>query len=170
MRHVNRCKVRAARGYFAPGSASGRGISGSSRSSPVVANGPSGGLKGHSYAQCPDRFSKAKGQSKSKGYVSKGAYEKGKGFSKSVQFHALSCLAFPGAFLAEAAQGSRVILDTCSRRGIVAAPGRDQCSLGIDPVFFFEHGRHLTSIQRCGHSQRFLGILFLSMFWVMMHA
>jgi len=102
----------------------------------VVANGPSGGLKGHSYAQCPDRFSKAKGQSKSKGYVSKGAYEKGKGFSKSVQFHALSCLAFPGAFLAEAAQGSRVILDTCSRRGIVAAPGRDQCSLGIDPVFF----------------------------------
>ena len=128
-------KVRAARGYFAPESATGKGLAGSpssSRSSWSPKGSSSGkgkflgagkgkgfgpcficGMKGHSYAQCPDRFSKGKGYSKSKGFVSKGkGKNKGKGFSKSVQFHDLSCLAFPGVYLTEPAKHSRVILDT----------------------------------------------------------
>lgn len=128
------CNVRAARGYFAPESASGKGISGSPSSSksswsPKGSKTGKGkllgagkgkgfgpcficGMKGHSYAQCPDRFSKGKDQFKGKGFMSKGKSGKGQSFSKSVQYHDLNCLAFPGVYVAEAAQRSRVILDT----------------------------------------------------------
>eukprot|EP00435_Cladocopium_sp_Y103_P026016 s60_g6.t1 len=173
-------KVRAARGYFAPESASGKGISGSptsSRSSwsPKGSSGKgkfSGagkgkgfgpcficGMKGHSYAQCPDRFSKGKGQSKSKGFVSKGKSKKGKGFSKSVQYHDLSCLAFPGVYLAEAAaQQSRVILDTGASENAVGMESLQRlvtetnAVYEIDttdkPVFRFGNGQHLQASSR----------------------
>ena len=127
-------KVRAAPGYFAPESSSGKGIAGSPTSSwyPSGSKGRalgSGkgksfgpcficGMNGHSYAQCPDRFAKGKGQFKGKkGYgkgFSKGKKGKGKGFAKSVQFHDLSCLLHPGIYLADATQNSVWWMDPTS--------------------------------------------------------
>lgn len=168
-------KVRAARGYFAPESASGKGISGSPSSSKSSwspkgsKSGKSGkgkflgagkgkgygpcficGMTGHSYAQCPDRFSKGKGHFKGKGFMSKGKSEKGKGFSKSVQYHDLSCLAFPGVYLAEAAQRSRVILDTGASENAVGMESLQrlvtetnavyEIDITDEPVFRFGNG------------------------------
>ena len=100
-------KTRAARGYYAPESASGKGISGSksSPSSSPKGKGYGGQSKGkgygfaskggnkagpcficgkfdHGYAQCPDRFS-YKGNQKGKSKKGKGGKPKGKGKSKS---------------------------------------------------------------------------------------
>ena len=100
-------KTRAARGYYAPESASGKGISGpkSSPSSSPKGKGYGGQFKGkgygfaskggnkagpcficgkfdHGYAQCPDRFS-YKGNQKGKSKKGKGGKPKGKGKSKS---------------------------------------------------------------------------------------
>lgn len=84
-------KVRQARGYYAPESTTGKGMSSSSSSK---GKGHSGfgsgkgksfgpcficGKPGHSYVSCPDRFSPGGGKSKSKS-KSKG---KGKGYGKS---------------------------------------------------------------------------------------
>ena len=86
-------RVRQARGYYAPESVSGKGkaksfASSSKGGSPISPGSQKGyqregcficGKPGHGYMQCPDRFSKGKGKTKSKGF-SKG--KKGKGFGK----------------------------------------------------------------------------------------
>ena len=132
-------KVRQARGYFAPESASGKGIAGSPSSgrtswSPTGSGSSKGkdswtwkgqflwtlficGMHGHSYNQCPDRFAKGKGRfgfGKGKGSPKgkKGNSKGKKGPFKSVQFHDLSFVSSPGIYLAETAQNNRVILDT----------------------------------------------------------
>eukprot|EP00435_Cladocopium_sp_Y103_P026365 s1426_g6.t1 len=130
-------KVRQARGYFAPESASGKGISGSpshgrSFGSPSSSGSGKGktlgrgkgkffgpcficGMHGHSYNQCPDRFAKGKGRfgfGKGSPKGKKGKSKGKKGPFKSVQFHDLSFVSSPGIYLAEAAQSNRVILDT----------------------------------------------------------
>ena len=84
-------RVRQARGYYAPESVNGKGMTKSKSSkggSPSSGGSQKGyqregcficGKPGHGYMQCPDRFSKGKGKMKSKGF-SKG--KKGKGYGK----------------------------------------------------------------------------------------
>eukprot|EP00435_Cladocopium_sp_Y103_P014196 s1673_g3.t1 len=87
-------RVRQARGYYAPESNSGKGIvpsasaspSGSPSTSPQAKGkskslGPCFrcGLQGHTYQNCPDRFSNPKGKGKSKfGFKGQSAFGKGK--------------------------------------------------------------------------------------------
>ena len=75
-------KARAARGYFAPESTTGKGISGKNASWSSKGKGGDAcltcGKPGHHYTQCPDRFSPASSPS------SKGKFSgKGKGFKSS---------------------------------------------------------------------------------------
>lgn len=86
-------RVRQARGYYAPESVNGKGMTksmskSSKGGSPSSAGSQKGyhregcficGKPGHGYMQCPDRFSKGKGKTKSKGGF-KG--KKGKGYGK----------------------------------------------------------------------------------------
>ena len=125
--------ARQARGYFAPESNTGKGMSPSS--SPQRAayvqgrgqsqKGKSGGAKGksfgpcficgqqgHSYVSCPDRHSKGKGKFGSKGFA-KGKKGKYKSFYGSVQFHDLSSWQSPANILmANVDRGNRVIVDS----------------------------------------------------------
>ena len=169
-------KVRQARGYFAPESSSGKGISGS----PVHSNGrsvswpgksrPLGGKssgkfggcficgqQGHGHRQCPDRFAKGKGSS------SKGSFGgKGKGKSKfpqrSVQFHDLGHWCSPGIYVAEVSRGNRVILDTGASENAV---GMESLKKFVDgsrvnytvdvrdrPVFRFGNGEQQQAVSR----------------------
>ena len=125
--------ARQSRGYFAPESNTGKGMSpygspsrsashgkGKGKSSKSSSKGSSGkgfgpcficGQYGHGYTQCPDRHSKGKGKMKSKGKA------KGKGFSKSsqhyVQFHDLSSWQSPvDILMANVDRGNRVIVDS----------------------------------------------------------
>ena len=82
---------------------------------------------------------------------SKGKKGKGKGFSKSVQFHDLSCLPHPGIYLAEATQNSRVIIDTGAsenaagmeflRRLVEGSNIKYGIEIRDRPVFRFGNGR-----------------------------
>ena len=175
-------KVRAARGYFAPESSSGKGLQGSPSSSASGSSKGYGygggkskstgagkgksfgpcficGMNTHSYVNCPDRFAKGKGHSKTKGFSKgfKGKKGKGKGFSKSVQFHDLS-LSHPGVYLAEAIQNNRVILDTGASENAVGMESLQRlvnnCNMKYDvdlhdrPVFRFGNGQQLQATSR----------------------
>ena len=72
----------------------------------------------------PTVFPKERISFQGKGFMSKGKSGKGKSFSKSVQYRNLSCLAFPGVYLAEAARHSRVILDTGAFENAVGGKGK----------------------------------------------
>lgn len=124
-------QVRQARGYFAPESASGKGLSGSPASSPASSRSkgskgksPKGskgvygpclicGMQGHFARNCPDQFAKgSKGKygkfGKSKG---KKGFNKGKGFGKPI--HALSASFSPSmVYVNQIAEGTRVVIDT----------------------------------------------------------
>jgi hypothetical protein len=138
-------------------------------------------MKGHSYAQCPDRFSKGKDQFKGKGFMSKGKSGKGQSFSKSVQYHDLNCLAFPGVYVAEAAQRSRVILDTGASENAVGMESLQRLVTETNavyklfvrltsdqPVFRFGNGQHLQALAVWTFTT-LPWVLLPSMSWVEMH-
>ena len=183
-------RVRAARGYFAPESAKGKGMAGSASSSPTRSPskgsrlGGKGkdfggcftcGLPGHSYRQCPDRFASGKGKpgvgkgffGKSGKFGGKFGGKKGKGPSKSVQYHDLT---LPGIFMNDISQSTRVVLDTGAsenavgvealRRLVEDATIQYKVDVMDRPVFKFGNGHQAQAKSRVDLFNTSLGHLY----------
>ena len=134
-------RVRQARGYFSPESNSGKGIVPSASGSPSSSAGKGQaknqslgpcfrcGMMGHSYLQCPDRFSGYKGgKPKGKGF-GKGKPFKGKGKGKSISkgktyFMDLSCIL--------SAQWDDAAVNGRSPTRAVLDTGASENAIGID--------------------------------------
>ena len=164
-------RVRQARGYFAPESATGKGSAtkgigkGKGKSKSFGGKSNSGGkgrsfgpcfvcrMQGHSYKDCPDRFSKGGGKSFARSSFGRSP---GKGSGKAVQFHSLSVT--PGIFMSDVTEGTRVIVDTGASENAVGADSLQQLleqsgliytvDVHDRPVFKFGNGHQAQALSR----------------------